>query len=64
MQLLNYNVSGRRDDRSRNDIRSNGGYQKSHRQASEEGWLTTTKSRSSTFFDASKFKNSNKSVSK
>lgn len=56
-QLLNYNVRGRNDNN-----RSNGGYQKSNRQSSEDGWLPSSKSRSSTFFDASKLK-SNKSVS-
>ncbi|KAJ6628986.1 Eukaryotic translation initiation factor 4 gamma 3, partial [Pseudolycoriella hygida] len=58
--LLNYNV--RRDDRVRNDNRSNGGYHKSNRQSGEDGWLATSKSRSSTFFDASKFKNNKSSL--
>lgn len=59
--LLNYNT--RRDDRGRNDNRSNGGgYQKSNRQSSDEGWLPSTKSRSTTLFDSSKFKNNKTSI--
>ncbi|KAG4069974.1 hypothetical protein HA402_015198 [Bradysia odoriphaga] len=58
--LLNYNT--RRDDRGRNDNRSNGGYQKSNRQSNEDGWLPGAKSRSTTLFDTSKFKNNKTSI--
>lgn len=59
--LLNYNTRGRNDNRS-NGSGGGGGYQKSNRQSSEEGWLPSTKSRSTTLFDTSKFKNNKTSI--